>query len=103
VPLRVEEREGSCAFRVHVSPRSRKDEIVGLHGDALKVRLKAAPVRGRANRALERFLAEQLGIPAARVTVTSGHTSRRKRVQAVGVSAEHVLSSLTTCPPRTEG
>jgi uncharacterized protein (TIGR00251 family) len=92
--FRVEERKGVCTFRVHVSPRSRQDEIVGLYEDALRVRLTAVPVRGKANRALERFLARRLGVPATSVTVVSGHTSRHKRVQVNGVSSDHILSAL---------
>ena len=94
--LQVEEGMGYCTFRVHVLPRSRRDEIAGLYGDALNVRVAAVPVRGKANRALERYLANRLGIPAAAVAVISGHTSRHKRVRVAGVSATQVLSLLSS-------
>jgi uncharacterized protein (TIGR00251 family) len=90
--LRVDEGNGWCAFRVHVTPRSRQNEVVGIHGDALKVRVVAAPVRGKANRALELFLAERLGVVAEAVQIVSGLTSRQKRVQVTGVSAVHIQS-----------
>lgn len=83
----VKEKEG-CTFQVHVVPRSKRDEIVGLHGDALKVRLTAPPVEGKANQALRVFLAEELGIAPSAVEILSGHTSRQKRVRVTGVSAE---------------
>ncbi len=89
----IEGKEG-CTFRVRVSPRSRRDEVVGLHGDALKIRLTAPPVRGKANRALREFLAGQLGIPPSAVEILAGHTSRQKRVRVVGVSVEAVHALL---------
>ena len=89
----IEGKEG-CTFRVRVSPRSRRDEVVGLHGDALKIRLTAPPVRGKANRALREFLAGQLGVSPSAVEILTGHTSRQKRVRVVGVSAEAVQALL---------
>jgi uncharacterized protein (TIGR00251 family) len=89
----IEGKEG-CTFRVRVSPRSRRDEVVGLHGDALKIRLTAPPVRGKANRALREFLAGQLGVSPSAVEILTGHTSRQKRVRVVGVSAEAIHALL---------
>ena len=85
--LGVTEKEGACTFQVRVLPRSRRDEIVGLHGDALKVRLTAPPVRGKANHALRKFLAKRLGVSPAAVEIITGHTSRQKRVRVSGVFA----------------
>ncbi len=93
--LLVTEEEAGCTFRVRVLPRSRRDEIVGLHGDALKIRLAAPPVGGRANRALREFLAGRLGVSPSAVEILSGHSSRQKRVRVKGVSvgAIHALLS----------
>jgi uncharacterized protein YggU (UPF0235/DUF167 family) len=55
--------------------------VVGLHGGSLKVRVAAAPERGRANAAVERLLAGELGMRSADVEVVAGHASRRKRVR----------------------
>ena len=88
--LQIIENEGGCTFRVRVLPRSRRDEVVGLHGDALKIRLTAPPERGKANRALQEFLAEQLGVSPSAVEIISGHTSRQKRVRVAGVSADAI-------------
>jgi uncharacterized protein YggU (UPF0235/DUF167 family) len=74
---------------VRVIPRGRRDEIVGLHGDAPKVRL-TAPVEGKAHHALRVFLAERLGISPVAVEILGGHSPRRKRVRVVGVSADAV-------------
>jgi len=63
---------------LHVVPGAKKTEAVGLHGDALKVRVSAPPVDGKANAALQRFLADTFGLPLNAVEQTSGLTQRRK-------------------------
>jgi len=72
---------------VHVVPRAKRTEVAGRHGDALKIKLKAPPVDGAANAELVRFVAEQLGVPRSAVTITAGHTGRRKTLELVGVDA----------------
>jgi uncharacterized protein (TIGR00251 family) len=94
VALQITEGEEGCVFQVRVSPRSRRDEVVGLHGDALKIRLTAPPVEGKANRALREFLAKQLGVSPSAVEILTGHTSRQKRVRVGTVSADAVLALL---------
>ena len=63
---------------VQVMPNAAKSEVAGETEGALKVRLKAPPVEGKANEALVRFVADRLGVPKSRVSVTHGHTSRQK-------------------------
>jgi hypothetical protein len=92
--LPIDEGKGACTFRVRVVPRGRRDEIVGLHGDALKIRLTAPPVRGKANRALREFLAQRLGVSRSAVEILSGHTSRQKRVRVESVSADVIRALL---------
>ena len=58
-----------------------RDAIIGLHDEALKVRIGAAPVDGAANEALIRFLAAEFGVSKSAVTIESGQTSRRKRLR----------------------
>ena len=79
---------------IHVQPRARTTEVVGWHGDAIKVRVAAPPVDGAANDALVLFLAEQLGVARSAVTVVGGATGRRKRVEIVGIDRERVLEAL---------
>ena len=81
---------------VFVQPRAAKDEIVGTHGDALKVKVRAVPEQGRANRAVESMVAGILGIRPSAVSVTTGATSRHKRLKVAGPSAETVACELTT-------
>ncbi|NCC49585.1 MAG: YggU family protein [Spartobacteria bacterium] len=65
---------------LHIVPRSSKTCIDGLHGDALKIRLQAPPVDGKANRMLLKFLAKTINIPAAHLQLVAGESSRQKRV-----------------------
>lgn len=92
-PRTTEDRKG-CTFGVHVVPRSRRDAVVGLYGEALKIRLQAPPAEGKANRALQVFLADHLGVPVEAVEIRSGHTSRRKVVRVTGVRAAQVRALL---------
>lgn len=80
--------------RVHVQPRAARTEIVGRHGDAIKIRLKAPPVDGAANEELLRFLAEQLGKPGSAVTLIRGATSRAKTVAVSGMTERAVAAAL---------
>jgi uncharacterized protein (TIGR00251 family) len=66
---------------LHVQPGAKQTEAVGLHGDALKVRLAAPPVEGAANAALIEFLAGIFAVPRCRVTLKHGIKSRRKVVE----------------------
>lgn len=63
---------------LHIQPGAKKSEIVGLYGDALKIRLAAPPVDGKANAALTAFIAQKLGITQRDVQIRSGECSRRK-------------------------
>ena len=65
---------------LHIQPGAKSTEVVGLHGDALKIRLAAPPVDGKANAALCDFLATRLQVPKRDVEVIAGLTSRQKRV-----------------------
>jgi uncharacterized protein (TIGR00251 family) len=64
------------SLRLHVQPGAKKTEIAGLHGDALKIRLAAPPVDGKANACLIEFIARQLGVAKSAVELLSGETSR---------------------------
>ncbi len=92
--LKITGTEGGVTFAVRVVPRASKDEIVGLHGDALKVRLTAPPVEGRANEALIAFLAQRLGVRKSQVEIMAGATSRRKMIRVIGVLAQEVQEQL---------
>lgn len=86
----VQERAGAVRFSVRVQPRASRTEIVGVHGEALKVRVHAPPVDGAANDAVVTMLAERLQVARSQVQVISGHTSRTKVVEVSGVPAQSV-------------
>lgn len=89
------EASGNIVLSLHIQPGAKKTEIAGLHGDTLKIRLAAPPVDGKANECLIAFLAEELEVPRAQVGLASGATSRRKRLQISGASAEAIARFLT--------
>lgn len=89
--LTVRDGGGGVRFAVRVQPRASRSEIVGVHGDAMRVRLSAPPVDGAANEALVELIAELLGVGRRAVRIVSGASSRSKVVEVEGVTAEAVL------------
>jgi uncharacterized protein len=75
-------------LRLRIQPRASREEVVGVSGDAIRIRLTAPPVDGAANEALVRFLAERLEVPRSAVELVSGLTGRTKLVAVAGLSAE---------------
>jgi uncharacterized protein len=89
--LTIHARDGSVRFAVRVQPRASRSEIVGVHGDAMKIRLSAPPVDGAANEALVELIAGALGVGRRAVRIVSGESSRSKVVEVGGVTAAAVL------------
>lgn len=77
------EQGDDLILRLHVQPGAKRTEVVGMHGDALKVRLAAPPLDGKANEALVRFVAEVFGVPGRQVELLSGHTGRSKKLRVI--------------------
>ena len=73
---------------LHIQPGAKRSEIAGLHGEALKIRLAAPPVEGRANEALLRFVADLFGVPLRQVELRQGGQSRHKVVAVSGSKVE---------------
>ena len=69
---------------MHVQPNARKNEIVGLHGDALKVKIAAPAADNKANAALIAFLSETLGVQKSAIAIRHGATGRRKVIEVAG-------------------
>jgi hypothetical protein len=82
----------AVGFRVRVQTRASRDAIEGEHDGALKVRLTAPPVRGRANDCLRRLLAEHLKVPVSAVRIVAGEIRRNKRVSIAGVTRAQLLA-----------
>lgn len=80
-PWLTEGADGGLTLALHVQPGAKRTEVAGTHGDALKVRLAAPPVEGRANAALLRFLADAFGVPLRAVEIVRGEAARDKLVR----------------------
>ena len=87
--------DGGVTLTLHIQPGAKKTEAVGEHGDALKIRLAAPPVDGKANASLLDFVATRLGVPKSAVSLKSGQTSRRK-VVAVAAAPDDAERRLLT-------
>lgn len=85
---------GTVSFSVRVQPRASKDEVAGVMGGALKIRLQAPAVENRANEALVEFLAQLLKTPKSAVRILSGERSRTKHIEVRGVTKEQILGLL---------
>jgi hypothetical protein len=90
----IRETTKGLLLPVRVMPRASKNEIQGIHGDTLKVRLQAPPVEGKANQALIRFLSETLDIPRSQISVSSGETGRNKAVLLGAIRKQHLLEKI---------
>jgi uncharacterized protein (TIGR00251 family) len=77
-----------------VTPRAGRDEVLGWQDGVLRVRVRAAPVEGRANDALCRLLASQLGVPVSAVDVVAGASSRTKTLRIAGLNREEAKARL---------
>ena len=82
--------EDGIVLSIHVQPRASKNQICGLQGEALKIRLTSPPVDGAANKLCREFLADLFGVAKSYVEIISGDTSRHKRVR---ISGDPVLLS----------
>jgi uncharacterized protein len=81
-------------FTVHVQPRASRNEICGIQGNELKMRLTAPPVDDAANKLCIEFLAGELKIAKSRVAILSGAKSRHKTIKVSGINSEDLISLL---------
>jgi len=86
--------DGSLILRLIVQPKASRNEIVGLHNDALKLRLTTPPIEGRANKAVIAFIAKRLHLPKSSVSIKSGLQNRNKQVLILGCNEENVRQLL---------
>jgi uncharacterized protein (TIGR00251 family) len=82
--------EKSCTLRIKAIPNTPRSVVVGWLGDALKIKIHAPALEGRANEALCDFLAEELGLAKRAVTITQGEKSRQKVVRIVGLTLAEI-------------
>lgn len=82
----------SCTLAIKAIPNAPRNEIAGWLGEALKVKVHAPPVEGKANEVLCDFLAETLKVPRRAVTVLRGDTSRQKVIQIEGLTRAETIA-----------
>lgn len=82
----LQRHEDGVTLDLRVQPRASCDEVAGLHGDRLRLRIKAPPVDGAANEHLCRFIAGLFGVPPSQVRLLRGANGRDKRVSVTGVT-----------------
>jgi uncharacterized protein len=90
IPIR--ETETGVVFRIRVVPRASRCESAGFQDDALKLRITAPPVEGKANDACIALLAELLGVKKGQVAIIAGHSSRTKTVAVQGVKGAEMAA-----------
>ncbi len=95
--LPLKESPGGVAFSIQVVPRASKCAVAGIVNDALKIRLTAPPVDGKANEECLRYLSTLLGVARNRLSIVSGRTSRKKIIFIAGMARkdlEEILSGI---------
>ena len=92
--LAVEESNDGVVFTVKVVPGSSRTAVCGLLDEMLKIKVSAAPEKGKANKCLLDFLAKQLGVKKNAVKIVSGKSNPVKSVQVLGISVEQLLNKL---------
>ena len=94
------ETAGGVRLAVQISPNAKKNEITVRTEDAIKIKLKAQPVDGKANEALIRYLAEVLDIPKSAVSITHGFTGKKKllEIRTGQLTAEAIVRILSAAP-----
>lgn len=94
MPFYTETAEG-VVLNVKAQPRSSRSGLDGLVGDAVKVRIRSAPVDGKANKELVETLADAFGLPKSRVIFKGGETSKTKRILLQGLTAGQVQAVMS--------
>jgi len=94
--------QGGVLLSVWLQPGAAHSEVAGVQGEALRLRIAAPPVDGRANEAARAFLADRLGVPRSAIVLTRGATSRHKLFFVQGLTVEAVHERLQPGPPTAD-
>jgi uncharacterized protein (TIGR00251 family) len=84
---------------VQITPNAKKTEVIGVLDDALKLKLQAQPIEGKANEALVKFLAKALGVPRSAVHITHGLTSKKKLIAITSTTLTPQAVAQRLLPP----
>ncbi len=99
--FKLTESPEGILFNVHVQPRASRNEISGVQGDGIKLRLTAPPVEDAANKLCIELLARLLHVSKSRVAIVSGARSRHKTIKVTDVKSDAVLSLLNNSAPKS--
>lgn len=92
--VEINQKEGDVTMRVRVQPRASRTELIGEHAGAIKLKIAAPPVDGKANQECRRFLAKVLGVSTGSVEIIAGESSRDKVIRVRNISADRVREAL---------
>ncbi|MGZ3742246.1 MAG: DUF167 domain-containing protein [Pseudobdellovibrionaceae bacterium] len=90
----ITKTERGVKLTLFIQPKASKNEIIGPHNGALKIKITAPPVDGKANAALVEFLSDVLDIPKHQIEILKGETGRNKSVEVLGLSLEEIQQKL---------
>ncbi len=91
LPSYLSETKKGVLLKLHIQPKSSKTKISGQYGDRLKISIKAPPVNGKANKAVQDFLAKFFNIPKSNIELVSGFTSRKKNFLIKNLSVKEIV------------
>ena len=88
--VEITEKDGAVTFRLRVQPRAARDAVAGEHNGAIKLRISAPPVDGKANEACRRLLARLVGVSPSSIEIIAGSSSKDKVVRVHNVTVERI-------------
>jgi len=94
--ISIKETADGVVFNIRVLPRSSRCEIAGIQNDALKLKITAPPVEGKANEECIRFLSDTLGVKQNRISIKAGRKSKNKSIAITGVTRKDIESIIPT-------
>jgi uncharacterized protein (TIGR00251 family) len=90
---------GGVRLAVQITPNAKKTEVVGVLDDALKLKLQAQPIEGKANEALIKYLAKTLAVPRSAIAITHGQTSKKKLIEIISATLSPEAVEKLLLPP----
>ena len=92
--LIVSENSDGCILKCWIQPRSSRNAVVGVHGNAIKIALTAPPVDGKANKELIKFLAKYFKLPKNSIQIIAGNSSRNKTIFMAGIDKDTIRKTI---------
>ncbi|MBU0681280.1 MAG: YggU family protein [Proteobacteria bacterium] len=87
MPYLSENKDGDTVLALYIQPKASQNRFCGLHGEEMKLAITAPPVEGKANKAVQAFVAKFFGVAKSAVILDSGQQSRHKRLVIKGIDS----------------